>query len=521
MPIIPEPAIPDRRLSIADFGAVPDGLTMNTKPIAEAIAACVTGGGGTVIVPPGTWLTGPITIMSNVNLHLEHGAFLLFSNRIEDFPLIQGLDGHSNRWMITPPIHAFRAHNFAITGSGVVDGNGDAWRYVKRYKLTQQQWSDLVASGGTVSADSTEWWPSKEAMDGAEYFKQRFSSGKHLTREDFAHVREFLRPDLVLFLECNTFLLDGVTFQNSPRFHVRPSQSENVVIRNVTIRCPWYAQNGDGLDPTSCRNVLIYNTIVDVGDDGLCLKPSRIAENQTPGPACENIIIEDCIVYHAHGGFVIGSESYGGVNNILVRNCIFSGTDVGLRFKSYRGNGGLVQNVFIDGIQMHDIATDAILFDMYYAGNSPDIEAQKDPRHHIEQPVTDRTPRFRDFSMKNVVCAGARRGMFINGLPEMPVSGIDLDNVTLVAVEGVILADAENIRLRQCRILPGKGPVVTAIQSHAITIQGGTFGHRQPVLEVDGERSGDIHLVNVPAADLPDAVRLGPAVKHDAVVREK
>jgi polygalacturonase len=515
------PEFPQRSVSIAEFGAVPDGITMNTTAFAEAIASCARSGGGTVVVPPGAWLTGPIRIESNINLHIERGALVQFSRRIEDFPLVQGLDGKSRRWIITPPLSAFKASNIAITGAGIIDGNGDVWRYVKRYKLTPQQWSDLIASGGVVSADSSEWWPSMEAMEGAEYLKQRASSGKPLSRDDYAHVREFIRPDLVILQECSGVLVDGVTIQNSPRFHLRPSQSENIIIRNVSIRCPWYAQNGDGLDPASCRNLLIYNTTVDVGDDGLCLKPGALGENQKPGPACENIMIIDCTVYHAHGGFVIGSESYGGVNNVFVRNCVFSETDVGLRFKSYRGNGGLVQNVYIDGIQMRGIATDAILFDMYYAGNSPDVEARKDPASHTALPVTERTPRFQNFSVKNVVCTGAARGMLINGLPEMPVRNIAFENVSISSREGAVLADAEGIILRNCRIAPETGPAVKIIQSRSVSIEGGTYGGARVVLSVHGERSGNIHLVGISAADVSGAVELGAGVKPDVIVREK
>ena len=118
--------------------------------------------------------------------------------------------------------------------------------------------------------------------------------------------------------------------------------------------------------------------MIDVGDDGICVKPGTIAASQKPGPACENIVVADCVVYHAHGGFVIGSESYGGARNVSVRNCVFIGTDVGLRFKSARGRGGVIEKIFIEGIQMREIVTDAILFDMYYSGGAPDVEARKD-----------------------------------------------------------------------------------------------------------------------------------------------
>lgn len=520
MPKISVPTFPDFTVSIVDHGAIPDGFTLNTDAFAHAIRACAMAGGGTVLVPPGTWLTGPITLESNINLHLERGALVQFSHRLDDYPLIAGYDGKSKRFIVTPPIHAYRAKNIAITGDGIFDGAGEAWRYVKKSKLTAQEWKDLIASGGVVSPDGTEWWPSRESLEGAAYLKELEQSGRKPAMEDYARVREFIRPDLAPLVQCDGILLDGVTFQNSPRFHVRPAQSQNVIIRNITIRCPWYAQNGDGLDPSSCRNVIIYNTTVDVGDDGLCLKPGSIAGSQTPGPACENIVIADCVVYRAHGGFVIGSESYGGVNNVAVRNCVFVGTDIGLRFKSYRGNGGVVRNVFIDGIQMRNIANDAILFDMYYAGNSPDVETQKDIAVRKAEPVTDRTPRFQDFTIKNVVCNGASRALLINALPEMPIKNITFTNVSISAKEGVVLADAEGITFNQCRVVPHAGPVMRVIQSRNITINGGTYAPETTFFRVDGESSSNILLRGVRIGESKKLIEVGGGAQSGAVLYE-
>lgn len=513
---IPVPVFPERQFNIKDFGAVADGSTMNTNAFTDAIEACAKAGGGTVIVPPGTWLTGPIKLLSNVNLHVERGALVQFSNRIEDFPLIAGFDGKSSRYFITPPIHAYRAKNIAITGEGIFDGAGERWRYVKRYKQTDQQWKALVASGGVVSPDGKEWWPSKEAMEGQEYLKNIEKSGRKPSKEDYARVREYLRPDMVQLVQCTGILLDGPTFQNSPKFHVRPVQSENVIIRDIKIICPWWAQNGDGLDPTSSRNVLIYRVFVDVGDDGICLKPGTIASSQSPGPACENIVIADCTVRHAHGGFVIGSESFGGVNNVYVRNCVFVGTDVGLRFKSYRGNGGLVQNVFIDGIQMREIGGEAILFDMYYAGN-PGDEPRRGPERRAE-PVTDRTPRFQNFVIKNVVCNGAGQAVFIDGLPEMPVKDITLENVRVSAKRGAVLLDVDGITLKNSSFVAETGPVVSLTQSRNVTISGGAFSGKEVFLTVAGGASENIQLNEVERSAFTQRIVLGKDVRPEAVV---
>ena len=521
MPVIPVPSFPDRSVNIVDFKAVADGHTMNTKAFADAIAACSKEGGGTVEVPPGTWLTGPIKLESDVNLHLERGALVQFSSRIEDFPLIAGLDGKSKRYIVTPPIHAYRAKNVAITGEGIIDGAGEAWRYVKREKQTERQWKDLVASGGVVSADGKEWWPSQEAMNGEEYLKGLEKSGKALTVDDYAKTREFLRPDLVQLVQCDGILLDGPTFQNSPKFHVRPIQSENVIIRDVKVFAPWYGQNNDGIDPASCRNLIIYKTTVDVGDDGLCLKPGTIAKSQKPGPSCENIVIVDCVVYHAHGGFTIGSESFGGVNNVAVRNCVFVGTDVGIRFKSMRGNGGLVENVFMDGIQMRDIQNEAILFDMYYGGGAPEVESSKDRDTRRAEQVNDRTPRFQNISMKNIVCNGAARAMVVDGLPEMPVRNVALENVSVSAENGVTLIDVDGIQLNGCRFDAKTSPLISVSQGQNVTMKDGEYPNTTGVLvKVSGEKSGNIHLINVDAAKGKNAIEIGGGAKAEAVSKD-
>jgi polygalacturonase len=506
MPAIGVPSFPDRRVSVAEHGAVPDGHTLNTKAFAEAIESCAKAGGGTVVVPRGTWLTGPIKLESNINLHLERGALVQFSQHIADFPFIRGLDGKSKGYVVSPPIYAFKANNIAITGDGVIDGAGEVWRYVKREKQTPGQWRQLIGSGGVISHDGTEWWPSREAMEGQQYLERLERSGGQPTAEDYAKSGEYLRPDLVRLGQCRGILLDGPTFENSPRYHVHLVQSEDIIIRDIKLWCEWYAQNGDGIDLSSCRNVVVYNTTVNVGDDGICVKPGNISKGQDPGPACQNIVIADCIVYHAHGGFVIGSESFGGARNISVRNCIFAGTDVGIRFKSARGRGGLVENVFVDGIQMRAIEDEAILFDMYYGGQSPDIEATKDLTVRNSEPVTERTPRFQNFFVQNVVCNGANRAVVINGLPEMSIKNIALKNVKIESMQGIFCADADGIQVTECRIVPRTGPGITVIQSRNVTVQGGSFPAATDVfMRVLGEKSENIRLVG---ADVQNAGKI-------------
>jgi polygalacturonase len=519
MPEIKEPQFPVNIVSIVEFGAVADGYTLNTKAFADAIAACVKAGGGTVLVPPGTWLTGPIKIESNINLHVENGALVQFSKNIEDYPFVKSPDGRSRRYGKTPLISAYKARNIAITGDGIFNGAGEVWRYVLREDLTALKWKALIESGGVVSAKGEEWWPSKEAMGGEQLLRE--NANRTLTKADYESTREYLRPNLVNFVQCKDVLLDGPTFENSPRYHLLPVQCENLIIRNVKVLSPVSGKNTDAIDPSACRNVVIYNCMVDVGDDGICLKPGTIAESQTPGPACENVVVADCVVYHAHGGFVIGSESYGGARNVSVRNCVFIGTDVGLRFKSMRGNGGVIEKIFFDGIQMRDIVTDAILFDMYYSGGAPDVEARKDLTIREAEPVTDRTPQFKDFFVKNIVCNGADRALVINGLPEMSIKNMVLDNVSIASKRGAYIADADGVQLNGCRIVPQSGAVLNIISSRNVTINGGSYPAPVDVfLKVHGEKSENIRLIGIDLKQAKKTIELDGNVKANAVIRE-
>ena len=520
-PSITEPQFPSDRFVISDFGAVADGHTLNTDAITKAIQACSEKGGGIVVIPPGTWITGPLKLESNVNLHLDPGALLQFSSRIENYPLVAGFDGKSKRYIVTPLIWGYRLKNIAVTGDGVLDGAGEIWRPVKKDKLTPAQWKELLASGGALSADGKIWWPSKDAADASEFLPGAEKSGQQPTLEDYTRAKRFLRPNMLQFVQCNTILLDGPTFRNSPRFHVYPQQSENIIIRNTKVKTEWYAQNGDGIDLGACRNVLVCNCTVDAGDDGICVKAGNPAKSQQPGYACENIVIADCIVYHAHGGFVVGSDTKGSARNIAVRNCIFLGTDVGLRFKSARGHGGTIRDIFIDNIQMGLIRTEAILFDLWYADQSPDEYSIGDILGRQPEPVTENTPQFRDISIRNVVCTGARRAILINGLPEMPVKGISLHNVSITSNVGAMMIDADSIFLDHVSVTPSSGPVVSLVQARNVAFLHFGFPPKMlPVLKLEGNKSSGIVLKDTDISGLKGGIEFGKDVTSDAVITQ-
>ena len=267
------------------------------------------------------------------------------------------------------------------------------------------------------------------------------------SEEEWNEFKRFLRPVMISLIRCKNILLQGVIFQNSPAWNLHPLMSENIIIDNVLARNPSYAQNGDALDLESCKNVLIINSKFDAGDDGICIKSGKDADGRRRNMACENVVVDGCTVFAGHGGFVVGSEMSGGVKNIKVQNCQFLGTDVGLRFKSTRGRGGIVENIYIDNISMMDIQTDAITFNMYYGGKSVAemIEDGDNPDTSTKMKVDETTPVFRNINIKDIVCNGAGRAMEFNGLPEMPIDGITLRNINIIANKGADFNNAKNI----------------------------------------------------------------------------
>lgn len=510
MPIPTLPVYQDNQVNILDFGAIGNGLILNTEAFNKALENCANQGGGRVIVPAGIWLTGPIQFKSNIDLHLEKGAFILFSKNHNDYPIIQNPVNKS--FMVASPIYGFSLENIAITGDGIIDGSGETWRPVKKAKTTEAQWKELLASGGVVSKDNSMYWPSIEAMDGEKLLSKLKAQGKKLTAEDYLPARDFMRPYMVLFYQCKHVLFDGPTFQNSPKFVLYPTFCEDMVIRNIHVLNEWWYQNGDGIDINGGKNVLIYNCTVNAGDDGICMKSSK-SSNYKQEPVLQNVVISNCVVYHAHGGFVIGSNTDGGMKNISVSNCNFIGTDIGLRFKSSRNRGGLVENIYIKNINMKDIVNEAILFDTYY-------EASGNPAQ-IQQPVNEKTPRFQKFNINNIYCIGAGQAVNITGLPEMPIQDIELNNITISAEKGFTSMDAQNIRLNQVNILPEKGTVYTLNNSRDFIMQSLVCPMNTDLfMKLEGKNTENIQLINTDSSKAKKDIEFSEGVSKNALIKK-
>ena len=452
MPEVSAPAIPARQVNLKSYGAVGDGITLNTKAFAKAIDALSKKGGGRLVVPQGVWFTGPIELKSNIELHLEVGAVIQFSGDDSLYKIIttsfEGLDTRRCQ----SPLTANGCENIAITGNGVIDGNGQYWRPVKRSKVTDSQWKEVTSRPGGVVPKKDYWVPSQGYADAEKNANMNVVNAS--SEAEWNSYKRFLRPVMISLVNCKNVLLQDVIFQNSPAWNLHPLMCENIIIERVLARNPAYAQNGDALDLESCKNALIINSKFDAGDDGICIKSGKDADGRRRGKPCENVVVDGCTVFAGHGGFVVGSEMSGGVKNILVKDCQFLGTDVGLRFKSTRGRGGIVENIFIENVSMTDIKTDAITFNMYYGGKSvAEMQADGDnPDNVTKQPVTEETPIFRNIDIKNIVCNGAGRAMEFNGLPEMPINGIRLQNINIIAKSDAVFNNCQNIKQRNVHI---------------------------------------------------------------------
>jgi len=399
-----QPVIPARSFNLVDFGAVGDnGATLNTDAIKRAVDAVKQAGGGTLVVPSGTYFTGPFILCSNLNLHLEAGAKLLFSPKPEDY---RGNGPKGYR----PLIQIEKAHDVMISGAGTIDGNGAAW------------------------------WP--EALR----FKAE-SNSRHASSNTSP------RPLMVAFSKCQRIRVEGVTLTNAPVFNLAQSTCQDVTDVGITIFNPADAPNTDGIDPKDCQRVLISQCRIDTGDDCIALGGSG-------GALEEDILVTDCTFLHGHG-CSIGSGTASGLRNMIVRRCTFDGTETGVRFKSARGRGGLEENVVYEYLTLKNVGT-PISISSYYENASADSAMGREP----PEPVTQTTPRWRNITVRNLTATGCRKSAgLIAGLPEMPAQAITLENISIEANKGLRIINTRGIALRNVTIIAAKGPDIIADDS--------------------------------------------------------
>ncbi len=523
MKIIQEPQIPNNTVNIKDFGAVDGGQVLNTKAFEKAIEVVSEKGGGKVIIPAGIWLTGPIILKSKLELHAEAGALIKFSTNKDLYPIIETNFEGLNTWRCLSPIYGKNLEDVAFTGPGVWDGSGDAWRQVKKSKITERHWKKLVASGGFVGDKNRIWYPSEQFKNASK--NAELNVRKDLkTKEEFQKIKDFLRPVMVSIQNSKRVMFSGSVFQNSPAWCIHPLMVEDLIVKNITVRNPHYSQNGDGIDIESCKNVIVENSNFDVGDDAICIKSGKDKDGRDRNFPCENLIIRNNIVYHGHGGVTVGSEMSSGVKNMHVSNCTFIGTDVGLRFKSKRGRGGVVENIFISDVRMTDIPTNAISFNLYYGGLSVSEMLEKAKNNKTVAkvvPVSETTPQFKNIIIKNVVIDGAHQAVFLQGLPEMNLENIKISNLLGKADKGFSIIDANGVEINNVSFEIKEETVFNIFNSKNLDVSNIEFNSTaKNAIMINGKASENIQLKSSSKTDFTKSTFIGETVGKNVVTFE-
>lgn len=397
-PQVPLPTIPGAIFQVTDYGAVGDGKTLNTAAIQKTIDAAAAAGGGTVAIPRGTFLTGPITLASHIDLEVNKDAVLSMDNDVNRY-LREG-----TRW--DSFITVREAQDVKIGGQGVIDGQGDPW------------------------------W------------------------EAYREEESISRPRLVSMSRCKRIELQGVWFVNSPQFHISLKSCQDVTVHGITIRAPADSPNTDGLD-LSGWNYLVTDCTFDVGDDNIALKPTGDLV-----PSCKDITITHCRFLHGHG-LSIGSGSSGGVQNMHVSDCTFNRTWAGIRIKTSRGQGGLIQNLLYENLAMTNVRHPIEIIDYY---PRPPLSPSADGA----RPVNSRTPVLRNVIIKHLTASGGEAAV-IWGLPEMPISDIVLDHVRISTRRGMRVFYARGIRFLDSEVKAETGASLTVYNAEVTGLKGTPF----------------------------------------------
>jgi polygalacturonase len=465
VPPFERPRFPAAVFDVRDFGAVEGGRIKSSDAFRKAVSAAAAAGGGTVLVPAGRFLTGPIHLKSNVNLHVAEGAVLLFSQDFRDYlpPVFTRWEG-LEVMNYSPLIYARDCENVAVTGAGTLDGQGQAW------------------------------WPWKATQgDAAKRLYALASAGTPPEARVFG-VEGGLRPSFIQTIGCKNVLVEGVTVTNGPMWTIHPVYSENVIVRRVTVRTD--GPNNDGCNPDSSKNVLVDDSFFSTGDDCVVVKSGLNEDGWRVGRPSENIVVRRLRGERGHGGVVIGSEMSGGVRNVHVENCEFTGTDRGLRIKAMRGRGGVVENVYYENVRHDSLRLFDVEITTFY-GSSTLV------------PLTERPPTIRNVHVRNVTGRGAGTAIEITGLPELPIEDVTFENVTLSAETGARCTDCRRVRFEATTLEVASGSPFQLKNATSVVIVGGCARAKQGCVSLLGRENADV-TVDGTALRLPAATKSSP-----------
>jgi polygalacturonase len=457
------PVFPKKYYSVVDFGAKEGGLEKCTQAFADAINTATKSGGGFVTVPKGKYLVGPIVLKDNVCLKFDDGTEILFSTDTEDYlPAVlsrhQGIDCYKHSAFI----YANGATNIGVIGKAVLHGQGKTWwDYRKAIPKSEDPFVTLM-----------------EMAEKDVPLSQRIFDDIHKT---------LLAPCFIMPIYCKNILIEDISVKYGAYWTVNPVYSENIIIRNVSVETIGeYGKtgNGDGINLSSCKNVLVEGCVLNTGDDCITLKSGRGIDGYKKGVPTENVEVRNCVSLKGHGGVVIGSETSGGIRNIYVHDCEFNGTDRGLRIKTARGRGDAIENIWFENVKMGKMVKEMIKIHM--------------PRYTDRYPahsLTRMTPRIRNLNFKNITCKEAGEyAIRIQGLPEMPIESITIEDVNVESEQGILIIDAAAILIKDITIKPEDENILTFDNSSNIIIE--NMGESEKKIHVKGEGSNNIRLVN-------------------------
>jgi hypothetical protein len=472
MPPLARPQFPARVVSILDHGAVAGGAVKNTAAFAAAITACADAGGGRVLVPVGKWLTGPIHLRSHIELHLAPGAEVVFSDQFADYlPPVLVRVGGIELYNYSPFIYARDCRNVAITGPGRLNGNARAW------------WD----------------WKTRETR---KFFDQG-AQGVPVAQRVFGTPEAAIRPSFVVFFNCRDVLMEGFTIGGGPNWTIHPIYCENTIIRRVTVDTD--GPNNDGIDPDSCRNMLIEHCTFSTGDDCVVLKSGYNEDGWRVARPTENVVMRWCSSRRGHGGLVVGSEMSGDVRNVYVHDCDFEGTDRAVRIKSRRGRGGVVENVWAEHLTVKDLKYEVVIMNMDYSSDQ-------------KQAANERPPVFRNFWFRHLTGRGAPTAILLSGLEDSPIANIHFDDLALASTKGIVATNVRGLTFERVVVTPATGPVFALTNAADITITGARAPAGTEVfLRLEGKASRAVRIANSDLTTAKQPFTLGPGVSSDAV----
>jgi polygalacturonase len=420
--------------SVKDHGADPSGNVKCTRIISDIIGDLSSKGGGTVFFPAGTYLTGPIIMKSNITLWLDAGAVVKFSDDFDDYlPMVQ------SRWEdvrvknFASQIYAYQCENISLRGRGHFEGQG-------------KKWWDFMRTAASKQQPESKW---------QIIFKQE--NAELLAKNAYLGPKNnFLRPPMVTTYECKNVLIEGVSFSNPPFWTIMPAFTDNITITGVTIENPSGSPNTDGIDPSSCRNVHISNCHISVGDDCIVIKSGRDEDGREAAKPTENITITNCTMLKGHGGVVIGSEMSGNVKRIAITNCVFEGTDRGIRIKTMRGRGGVIEDILVSNIVMKDMINEGVLITLRYQATKP-------------EPLSERTPACNNVRISNIIVRGGQRPVAIYGLEERDVAQISFSNMESDTRRGILIENGSDISFHDMKMTIKEGSALEAKDSKKIS----------------------------------------------------